>query len=69
MRLYDVYCPQCGWKSNLPVEEAVKVQLEGKTCRECHAKKKPDSRFCFREHLSVGPYSKFLPAKGGPHGS
>lgn len=69
MRLYDLSCPQCGWKSDLPVVESVAKQFAAlKYCAHCKEHGKPPSQYVMREHITVGPYTKYRPGrKDGSH--
>lgn len=66
MRLYKIRCPQCLWRSPMPVDEEVAAEFRDKPCLNCREAGWPDVKFEVTEHIVVGPV-QFFPhkSKGG----
>jgi hypothetical protein len=49
--MYWVYCPQCGWKSLIPVEWRVVEEMltDAGGCRDCREAKRPFSPLKYYE--------------------
>lgn len=62
MKLFDVYCDQCGWQSNRPVSEEVAREFCRHRCRGCKEIQQPEIRYKMKEHIIVGP-TQFYPRK------
>jgi len=52
--MYQLSCPQCGWKAQILVTADVAEKFTRETCRECQARKRPPSQYCAVEKIIVG---------------
>lgn len=63
MRVYDISCPRCLWRSPLAVDESVAAKFRQLCCQECAKLGVGDIRFQVKERIVVGPVT-FFPHKG-----
>lgn len=58
MKLYDLSCPSCGWRSQLPVDANIAKQYVGTYCLDCQARGLR-VEFLVKERIVVGPTQFF----------